>query len=268
MPAATCFIFDCPACGVRLRMDAGQRGHVLTCDACQTAFPGPDFLRSFWDPPPQSCDEEYTCRCPRCRRALTAREHARGRTIECAACGGQFIQPPPPWDEWRRRVARVITHYEQRWSLSHLLFVCERTFVPDEKLPAGWRRRFEFYCGQCGRLQRARVWDIAAQKRCTGCDALLIVPAPRAPRRPGRMVASYSAGREMAASCAARVRAGGYLQSAREAAFKVAREAALTVAQEAAQPKRLYCPQCGRPVEPADPTRRRTSHCARCALWF
>ena len=79
-------------------------------------------------------------------------------------------------------IARTFTHADLRRSLHHLMLAVDRRSMPDEKLGPRARRRFGFVCGACGARQNARVWDIASQRRCGYCGAMMIIPAPR--RRP------------------------------------------------------------------------------------
>jgi len=101
-----------------------------------------------------------------------------GTPLVCSACGMTCLAATPPWERWRRPVARVLTRNDLRCSLHHLMFWAPRPRVASESLDVRARRTFEFYCGACGHLQQARVWDIATEQTCSICGTVMIVPAP------------------------------------------------------------------------------------------
>jgi transcription elongation factor Elf1 len=172
------FRFDCPACAARLEIDRTQRGRLATCQACGQTFPGP----AFPDPGPRRAvprpDYTYRCSCPFCMHETSASLRSAGRLRACEECGRDFVQPHSPWERWQRPVSRIFTRGDLRRSLHHLMLATFRVRLADHRLERRARRRFEFYCGACGHLQQARVWEIATQQRCAVCDAMMIVPCP------------------------------------------------------------------------------------------
>jgi hypothetical protein len=94
---------------------------------------------------------------------------------------------------------------------------------------AAARHEFEYYCGACGVLQRARLWHIALPVRCCVCAVRLVVPPPRRTwrRRPP--------------------------------------DGPPDLPQTVPG---LFCPQCGGHLSDADRTRHEAAHCWRCGLWF
>jgi predicted RNA-binding Zn-ribbon protein involved in translation (DUF1610 family) len=164
---------------------------------------------------------------------VKVREGQVGGLRRCDDCGWSFPQPTPAWERWQRPVAKIFTRADQRRSLHHLMLSTDRRWFPDQALDERERRRFDFYCGACGRLQQARVWDIAAQRNSRWCDALMIIPTPRHARRAPIVPTEWSANASRQADRGA-----------------------------------LYCPQCGTPLAAADRTRQRMSHCLGCGIWF
>lgn len=240
MAALQQFEFDCPACGARRRISPLQREALLTCTTCGIQFPGPDFRTNAFDygPPPRG--RTYACSCMACGDSFEAREADSGRPVRCASCAVAFRQPPPAWERWRRPVAKTFSRAEQRYSLQHLMRGLERWLFPGRVFEPRERRSFEFYCGACGHLQAARVCDIATQRFCRVCDALLIVPAPGA----------WRGLRDVPVRRRARV------------------AAAVAACSNQEDGKGLFCPHCGRNVPHADRSRRQQSFCGACALWF
>ena len=145
------FHFDCPRCGERCRIAAGQRGALIDCRSCGLEFLGPLFPLGPGD--------------------SISRDVAPCET------------PAPPWDRWRRPVSKVFTRRDRSYSLHHLMMDERRRAYPDFRMMPRARRLFEFYCGSCGRLQDARVWEIATQTPCQWCNELMIVPTPSHARR-------------------------------------------------------------------------------------
>lgn len=145
------FHFDCPRCGERCRIAAEQRGELIHCGSCGLEFLGPVFPLGPGD----------------------------SLAREAALCE----VPALPWGRWRRPVSKVFTRRERSYSLHHLMMHQRRRAHPDLCLTPRARRLFEFYCGACGHLQDARVWDIATQTPCQWCGELMIVPSPAHPRR-------------------------------------------------------------------------------------
>ena len=233
MTTATCFQFDCPGCRARLAVTAEERGGLITCERCNLEFPAPCFHQdSRTDRPPRRFRPRgYACHCPQCgatRQVLDA-----GDETECERCGRKFSPPGAPWLRWLRPVARVLTDEDQSRSLHHLMLSTERIWLPDAALEDRARRRFSFYCGACGRVQQARVWEIASQQRCRDCDALMIIPAPHGVQRVPCTPAAAAAPPE--------------INRAKEV---------------------LYCPRCGTRCEDADRSRARRTYCALCDHWF
>jgi hypothetical protein len=171
------FEFDCPRCGERCAIGAHERGRDVVCAGCRLAFPGPNF-------PVRTFGFERG-------NAPHLVQHAHGNTQTRSV--RQSADTPRrersdetdgPGAKWLRPVAKVFTAAERSYSLHHLMLGVRRLFRPDPALPPAGRRRFEFYCGACGRLQAARVWDIASQTCCVWCGELMIVPCPAHARRP------------------------------------------------------------------------------------
>lgn len=173
------FAFECPRCHARITMDAAQRGRRMRCHHCKLDLPGPVFARARLGEPDLWSDDTYVVTCEHCGHATHALASAAGRERICGACGRSCVQPAPPWDRWRRVVAKVLTPDDQRRSLHHLIHSGESALFDDAELEAIARRRFMYYCGGCGKLHEARVFDIARQLKCVACDVLMIVPAPR-----------------------------------------------------------------------------------------
>lgn len=119
--------------------------------------------------------------CPHCGRIRRFDQSVLPSSTRCDGCGAEYQPAPPEWRRWELPVARVLTPHEQSLSLHHLMVAAKRAFFPDFLLQQRARRTHEFYCGHCYRLHRARTWDIAAQERCDGCGALMIVPTPFPP---------------------------------------------------------------------------------------
>ncbi len=142
------FHFDCPRCGERCRILASQRGALIDCVSCGLEFLGPLFPLG----PGDSISRD---------------------AAHCAA----------PWDRWRRPVSKVFTRRDRSYSLHHLMMDERRRIYPDFRMMPRSRRLFEFYCGSCGHLQNARVWEIATQTPCRCCSELMIVPTPSHARR-------------------------------------------------------------------------------------
>ena len=233
VPTGRAFTFDCPACGARMKITADERDDLIQCAACRVEFPGPDFRSSRLDPAPPPRSRSYRCACTICRGSVEVSEHFVGRYASCPHCKNAFRQPPPPWEKWRRPVAKVFTGADRRRSLHHLMLRHDYSAAVDERLSERDLRRFEFYCGGCGRLRQARVWDIAYQRVCENCGVLMIVPSLRWRRAlSGQALVAY------------RAAASGQCSS------------------------RLYCPQCGGVVSPADRSRERMTRCPTCEIWF
>lgn len=229
-PSTSTFIFDCPNCRGRLTITAAQRNLLLHCTHCNLQFPAPDFRRSWLDAPAPRPLLRYPCRCRHCNAVNDAVDADAGLPLRCDGCHEWFPQPAAPWERWRRAVARVFTRADQRRSLHHLMFAGARLAWHDDDIELRALRRFEHYCGGCGRLRQARVWDIASQQRCPECRALFIVPCP--PHSP------------------------------------VAERVERLTLWDAAAPLGLYCPVCGLAAPDGDATRARRSFCRRCAAWF
>jgi hypothetical protein len=250
--AADVFHFDCPACGTRQVMTIAERGRLRTCGKCGIAFPAPEFHAAGRLPGPACRDQEYAVHCTHCGVRQTVRETTAGQLHVCDRCAATFRQPLPDWERWRRPVARVLPNDDFRASpqvsrqagqmAGRRAVRTRATDVPTltalQPLQTGaalgpaaaaW---FEFYCGACGVVQRAGVWQIALPGRCTVCGLRLVVPAPRA-RAP------VSA-----------------------AAWRLVRAAPLPGARG------LYCPKCGAYLAHADRTRNAAANCVRCAVWF
>jgi hypothetical protein len=206
MTTLTGFEFQCPACRVRLSIDEQQRGQRISCPHCHWAMTAPRYYlgRPGWRP--RSVHESLTGECP---------------TVDPAVAADDDSLP----------VARTFTREDRRWSLQHLMLSTSQRLMGDAMLGARARRRFEFYCGDCGSIQTARVWDIASQQPCSSCDSFVIIPAP-CPRAASHD--SHTARRRRAPS----PKAG------------------------------LFCPQCGIGTPQADRTRQTRAYCRHCTLWF
>ncbi len=182
------FEFDCPRCGRRCRIDPQQRGEAVACAGCRVVFPGPDFpLR----PSGVSRGAGRRSLGRAAGRAPAPAGQAAGNAPELETATFATDESEARGAEWQRSVAKVFTAAERSYSLHHLMLGVRRFFSPDSTLPAEARRRFEFYCGACGRLQGARVWDIASQTCCVACGELMIVPSP--PHRPRHAISAESA---------------------------------------------------------------------------
>ncbi len=175
---AETFDFDCPNCRRRLRIRADQRNQPIECLSCAIVLPGPAYRRGQLDVAPPAPPRPYECRCPTCELAARVSDADVGALTRCGRCQDWFEQPPPPWEQWRRPVARVFTRRDRLGSLFHLMLSRDLARWPDAQLDPPSRRLFEFYCGRCGHVQIARVWDIASQQRCGDCQALFVVPSP------------------------------------------------------------------------------------------
>ena len=177
------FHFDCPRCGERCSIALRERDTLVQCGSCRLEFPGPLYSAAPGAPRPRSEEQMFECACPHCGKTRRQLENAHAVHVACTACGNAFAVPKAPWAHWRRPVAKVFTHHDLSYSLHHLMMDVRRWIYPDHRLSPRARRSFEFYCGACGRLQKARVWDIASQTPCQFCNELMIVPSPRhAPR--------------------------------------------------------------------------------------
>lgn len=198
------FEFDCPACGGRLWIPIQGRRLPVECGHCRQTSIAPWFHARPGERPP----------------SRASRAGGRGRPV-----------------------ARTFTAGDLRRSLHHLMLGCRRPYVPPPALSPRARRYFDFYCGACGALQWAQVYEIATQRPCGACDALMIIPAPEAPGGPHAGDPPWPVAGPTAAipPTAGRLPVTGGL---------------------------LYCPQCGRPVDGADRTRRAPSWCGACGLWF
>ncbi|RMF71704.1 MAG: hypothetical protein D6744_17575 [Planctomycetota bacterium] len=229
---ATGFQFDCPACRGRLSITALERGGLISCSHCGVDLPAPCFhVDSREDRPPRVFQRrDYTCHCPHCGAPRAVMDV--GHEVECESCGQLFTPPAAPWLQWLRPVARVLTDEDQARSLHHLIGGTDRVWMPDEVLEDREKQRFSFYCGACGRLQTARVWDIATQRACSACQSLMIIPAPH-----GAQVVPTQPAADRADETPAR------------------REV-------------LYCPRCGTRCPNADRSRVRRTYCAACDHWF
>ncbi|MBN2447586.1 MAG: hypothetical protein JXO22_12710 [Phycisphaerae bacterium] len=177
------FIYDCPRCGTRLALHAEERGDVRRCHKCGVLHPAPCFRTFHHDDLRPLLRRDQTLTCPRCGIAIEVTYRELSEPVMCQACGHALDVPSAPWDEWWRPVSRALSREDRRQSLHHLMFVNTRRHVPDRFLDARSRRRFQYFCGNCGRLYTGRVWDIATQVECAACGHLMIVPAPS---RPGR----------------------------------------------------------------------------------
>lgn len=215
--------FRCPACGA---WTAAGTSAVATCRACEQRVPVPpridrDAGRSSGPPP-----AEVQAACPYCQAALRIRPDADASLI-CPHCRRQIGLPA--WLRWWRPTARYLTPAELRYSLHHLMLSADYAWWPDEAIPREARTRFEFYCGACGELHTARIWDIGSQRYCGRCGVLMVVPTRHAAR-----------GGRRAAEASTRTAAGG---------------------------SQLFCPQCGQPV--AGTTAQLGSlRCRRCGARF
>lgn len=247
--SASMFEFDCPKCRCRCRAPTAAGSDHTACTHCGTAFPTPHPP----EPPGTQRSRARRTGCPACGRRLRTHAGVRPRSYVCGYCRCEFPVPIDESHEWSRPVARVFTRRDRSYSLHHLMMHTRRAIFPDRALSARARRRFEFYCGLCGCLQPARVWDIAAQVPCRACDALVIVPSPV--HRPERVVA-WSSLSEMPEP-RPRMSASGS-------------QSALTTDTDRATHtvSTLYCPQCGRPSPQTAPSRLHMSFCDVCNHWF
>ncbi len=157
---------------------AGQRGALINCGSCGLEFLGPVFPIGPIDSISRETAPLYECICPSCHEIQALAENAVSAAMVCQACNTAFETPAAPWARWRRPVSKVFTRRERRYSLHHLMMHERRRAYPDLWLSPRARRLFEFYCGCCGHLQNARVWEIATQTPCQWCSELMIVPTP------------------------------------------------------------------------------------------
>ncbi len=218
-PAAA---FRCPACRAWTAVGTSP---VATCRTCGQRVPvppriAPDAGRSAGPPP-----AEVQAACPHCHRALRIRPDVDA-SLTCPHCRRQIGRPG--WLRWWRPTARYLTPAELRYSLHHLMLSADYAWWPDAAIPEQARTRFEFYCGNCGELHTARVWDIGSQRYCGHCGVLLIVPTRHGVRTT---------------------------------------TAPTPPAAHPRGTPRLYCPQCGQPVA-AEAGQLGSLHCPRCGVRF
>ncbi len=173
-------------------------------------------------PPPA----EVRAACPHCARVLRIRPEADA-SLACPHCRRRI--GPPGWLRWWRPTARFLTPAELRFSLHHLMLSADYAFWPDEAIPADARTRFEFYCGCCGELHAARVWDIGSQRYCGRCGVLMVVPT----RHAARATRPFDGPPPPAPQ----------------------------------HERQLYCPQCGQPVA-GTASRLGSLRCPRCGTRF
>ncbi len=275
--ATAIFAFDCPACRERLSITAEERGQAVQCPHCATVLPGPDF-------PVRGVTARGAIRGWIKRgKGGAVRTDGRhgGRPLqrmggEAArrAGGGALYRTAgeaPEWERWRRPVAKVFNRHDLLRSLQHWLMDGRRVGPPDEELSDRERRRFEFYCGACGHMQQARVWDIALQADCTCCGLRLIVPAPRWGRdRPWPGVEQRREGEEAGRVDEGAARGGKSLEQAGEEAGRAGEGAGWVAMGRWPRPRviGLWCPRCGLHVPGADRTRTVRTNCPRCGEVF
>lgn len=171
--------FRCPACRAWTPRGAGE---TVVCARCGQRVPVPVRIepggyRSAGPPPAQ-----VRVACPRCGQPVAVPPDADA-SFCCPACGGRI--GAPALLRWWRPVARYLTPHELRYSLHHLMLSADYSWWPDSAIPPEARERFDFYCGCCGELHSARVWDIGSQRYCGHCGVLMVVPVRRRPGRRG-----------------------------------------------------------------------------------
>ena len=233
MITLTRFEFQCPSCRVRLTIDEQQRGKTVDCPHCEQQFTAPCYHVGEPGWRPKSIRETMPRACPACGGPAPVSFPSHSRR-ECARCGHEFAGteahsarlPSMP-------VARTFSREDRRWSLQHLMLSADKRFVPDALLGARAKRRFRFYCGDCGSIQVARIWDIASQLPCSTCDSLVIIPAPN----PG-------------------------------VAYESPQPRAVVRPYVTEAATGLFCPQCGASTPNADRSRHTRAYCRHCTLWF
>lgn len=169
--------FACPACRGRLVMSREHERGPLTCPHCDTTIAAPPFFsrRRLGTAKPWP---ELHAACQHCGEPHRVDARWFGQSLRCTRCDGATPVAEPSWWGWHRPVAKYLTQEDLRRSLHHRMLATGRRAFADSAIPADTRRRFAFYCGHCGVLHEARVWDIASQMACEHCDVMLIIPPP------------------------------------------------------------------------------------------
>jgi DNA-directed RNA polymerase subunit M/transcription elongation factor TFIIS len=176
-PATQQQTFACPACRGRLVMSREHERGSLTCPHCDTTIAAPPFFsrRRLGTAKPWP---ELHVACEHCGEPHRVDARWFGRSLRCGYCDRVTPVAQPGWWAWHRPVAKFLTQEDLRRSLHHRMLATGRRAFADSAIPADTRRRFAFYCGHCGSLHEARVWDIASQMACEQCDVMLIIPPP------------------------------------------------------------------------------------------
>jgi transcription elongation factor Elf1 len=179
-PATRQQTFACPACRGRLVMSREHELGPLTCPHCDTTVAAPPFFsrRRLGTAKPWP---EMRVTCQQCGELHRVDARWFGRSLRCGHCDSLTGVEAPRWWRWHRPVAKYLTQEDLRRSLHHRMLATGRRAFADSAIPADTRRRFAFYCGHCGGLHEARVWDIASQMACEQCDVMLIIPPPLRP---------------------------------------------------------------------------------------